>query len=178
MGTNCYVYSGGAGMVLTGSGAVGANHEACYGAYYAGSTSTTSNVTWVAQAGTSSINSKGPCVDSDGVGTLAKPRGYCLYLAGAISGGNFPDVEVVKQGSYLVEWAGTFSATANHTLSISVNNSTHVISISVDGTFNKTYTDSSSPLTTGYPGIYISNNTTTYTDSYLEGWCDTTGVCP
>jgi hypothetical protein len=83
---------------------------------------------------------------------------------------------VMKNGGYLSQWVGTFSATTNHDMIISVNNSTHVITATVDATTH-TYTDSSSPLTSGYPGFYENNNTTTYTDSLIGTWCDYATAC-
>jgi hypothetical protein len=160
-------------FTLNGSGNVKVpTYSTGGGAYYAASTSDTSQATWIATSG--AVISKGVCVRANGSGTTLS-TGYCEYL-GTVVGANETRVYWVKNGGggsnisgQAIPWA------SNHVLKIVASGtSTVTLSLYVDGTLVGTGTDSSSPITSGSPGIFSNTGAGTgvATDGNLAAWSD------
>lgn len=106
--------------------------------------------------------------------TLNTHLGYSAGFTGAISGGNLGTVTLNKDNGFFNACFGTWSATADHTIKIVASGtSTTSINISVDGVAcGSTFTDSSSPLTSGSPGFYATGDNTSTSDTINGPWQD------
>lgn len=123
--------------------------------YYSAATSNIAQVTYAYTAATNPIDA-GPSLSNTSSGS----GGYYIQLGGQ-SGGNWTSLSLMKNGSWVNDFttSGTWSDTATHVMRIVANYANYPTSVtitaSIDGVqVGSAYTDSSTPLALGYPGIF------------------------
>lgn len=137
------------------------------GASYTASTSDTSQVVVSGFTGGTSPTSKGVTLRVDPAFTVS----YWLYL-GTPSGGNWTRCAIFKTGVSKVTTTVSFSQSVDHTIkAVASGTNPVVLTLYVDGSSACTYTDSSSPLSAGYPGIVVAGNGTNANNT-LSAWQD------
>jgi len=104
----------------------------------------------------------------------ASADGYALYLSDPV-GGNYTTAILLKDLAWLGQGVGSWPINSDHTLRLTVSGSTTtVLTGYVDGTSIVTYNDTTTPHTTGYPGLWGKADGT-LSDTDLDGWTDNIG---
>lgn len=144
------------------------NSSTPFWAMYTASTSDISQVVVKAQAQSTTAVLKGPLVRAS-----ADTTGYYLLMQ-TVSSGNYTGVLFLRDGVSVGSCVSviTASLTADHTLKI-VASGTNPTTLQgyVDGSLVCTKTDSTTPATSGSPGIYMGNIVNTG-DRYVDDWSD------
>lgn len=122
------------------------------GGYYTGSVGSESQITAIAYS-TNSMAIK-PAVR---MGSTS--MGYTVEFNNS-SGGNWTDAVVKRNGTFLATLSGlTISQASNHVMKITASGTSPVVVTAfVDGTQIGQYTDSTSPIASGYSGFVMKNN--------------------
>jgi hypothetical protein len=161
------------GLTLNGSGYATPAADGSGGALYGLSTSGTSAI--IIPAGMTSSNH----YDVDVYGTSSSTATFYGYLAILESSGgtNWNVLYLYKGESELTgnsSFTGTFPVSAPHTLSetATTSGSNEVITVYIDGVAQITYTDSSSPLTTGNPGFVVNGGSAPTGGALVGPWED------
>lgn len=98
--------------------------------------------------------------------------GYCAFFQ-APSGGNWTSIHITKNGSDVESTSGeTFATASDHTVKITASGTGPVtITVFIDGTEEASFVDSTSPITTGKPGLrmYPDGN---LANSRIDDWQD------
>jgi len=99
-------------------------------------------------------------------------NGYAWGMAES-SGGNYTAGYILKNGAWVASRSGTWAINQNHTIRVTASGTSPVvITPYVDGTALATYSDSSSPITSGHPGILLGENggsAVTCADDWTDG---------
>lgn len=150
-----------ANLQLTGSSTVEVTSAfGTGGAIYSTSTSDTSQAVYKAYSDYSIF--KAACVRI----TPGTTSGYCFYEQSTTSG------IVTKNGSFATGMAFSLPSGSDHTVKVSASGTTTVIvTVTVDGGSPQTWTDTSSPLAAGHPGIEAGAGST-IADTQLGAWQD------
>lgn len=98
--------------------------------------------------------------------------GYAVELGG--TGTHWTSISIIKDGAWAGGGSGSWLKSADHTLKLEVTgNASAYIEAWVDDVSSKTMTDATSPITGGYPGIYIESVSAAAVElTRIDDWTD------
>jgi hypothetical protein len=104
--------------------------------------------------------------------TDANDTGYSAYFI-TPSGGNWTGIELDKGGVWTGNWLSlSYSQASNHVLKVTASGTTTTtVTVYCDGNLIGSVDDSTSPYTSGNPGIYIQNDADA-NSPYIADWTD------
>ncbi len=107
------------------------------------------------------------------VRSSSSSEGYAAYLL-TLSGNNYTRLTLQKNGSYLADLSTTLSIPSGTDYKMKITaagTSTVAIKVYINDTLIGTYNDSSSPITSGNPGIKIVGSNI-LVDNFIDDWND------